>query len=82
MFKISDKAAFELPLSNVMRCVGTKSEAILEFHANDECPVQLTEMRLHIPQDPDRDRDNEDPVEVKICANNHKFVPTVQCNIP
>lgn len=58
-----------------MRCVGTKSEAILEFHANDECPVQLTEMRLHIPQDPDRDRDNEDPVEVKICINNHKFVP-------
>jgi structure-specific recognition protein 1 len=41
-----------------------KSEAILEFHANDECPVQLTEMRLHIPTDPEAAKnDDEDPVE-------------------
>jgi len=62
-FNVNEKTAFEVPLSNVMRCVGVKSEAILEFHANDECPVQLTEMRLHIPQDPEAVKDDEDPVE-------------------
>ena len=61
--------AFEIPLSNVARCAagGTKSEAILEFHANENCPVQLTEMRLHMPpQGPDAVGNAKDAMEV-IC---------------
>ena len=55
-FNVSDKLAFEVPLTNVMRCVGTKSEAILEFNDNmGETPVQLSEMRFHIPQDPENE---------------------------
>uniref|UniRef100_A0A915MAL6 FACT complex subunit SSRP1 n=1 Tax=Meloidogyne javanica TaxID=6303 RepID=A0A915MAL6_MELJA len=46
IFNIGEKIAFEVPLSNVMRCVGTKSEAIVEFIANEESPVQLTEMQV------------------------------------
>ena len=56
LFNVSDKLAFEVPLTNVMRCVGTKSEAILEFNDNmGETPVQLSEMRFHIPQDPENE---------------------------
>ena len=65
-FKVKDKIAFDIPLSNVMRCAGTKSEAILEFHVNDDCPVQLTEMRLHMPQDPNAVDNGENAMEV-IC---------------
>uniref|UniRef100_A0A914MJ70 FACT complex subunit SSRP1 n=1 Tax=Meloidogyne incognita TaxID=6306 RepID=A0A914MJ70_MELIC len=61
IFNIGEKIAFEVPLSNVMRCVGTKSEAIVEFIANEESPVQLTEMRFHIPQDPENE--DQDIVE-------------------
>lgn len=62
IFNVGDKIAFEVPLSNVMRCVGAKSEAIVEFQSNEECPVQLTEMRFHIPQDPDNEE--QDVAEV------------------
>nr|CAD2173045.1 unnamed protein product [Meloidogyne enterolobii] len=61
IFNIGEKIAFEVPLSNVMRCVGSKSEAIVEFIANEESPVQLTEMRFHIPQDPENE--DQDIVE-------------------
>ncbi|KAL7073093.1 hypothetical protein ACQ4LE_008105 [Meloidogyne hapla] len=61
IFNVGEKIAFEVPLSNVMRCVGTKSEAIVEFIANEESPVQLTEMRFHIPHDPENE--DQDVVE-------------------
>lgn len=61
VFNVADKLAFEVPLLNVMRCVGTKSEAIIEFNPNEESPVQLTEMRFHIPQDPENE--DQDVVE-------------------
>ncbi|KAF7639324.1 FACT complex subunit SSRP1 [Meloidogyne graminicola] len=61
IFNIDEKIAFEVPLSNVMRCVGSKSEAIVEFISNEESPVQLTEMRFHIPQDPENE--DQDVVE-------------------
>lgn len=48
-----------------MRCVGSKSEAIVEFISNEESPVQLTEMRFHIPQDPENE--DQDVVEVYFC---------------
>uniref|UniRef100_A0A915MK91 FACT complex subunit SSRP1 n=1 Tax=Meloidogyne javanica TaxID=6303 RepID=A0A915MK91_MELJA len=50
IFNIGEKIAFEVPLSNVMRCVGTKSEAIVEFIANEESPVQLTEMLMRFAE--------------------------------
>uniref|UniRef100_A0A914H0T7 FACT complex subunit SSRP1 n=1 Tax=Globodera rostochiensis TaxID=31243 RepID=A0A914H0T7_GLORO len=61
VFNVADKVAFEIPLSNVMRCQTAKSEAIVEFHPNEECPVQLTEMRFHIPYDPENE--DQDVVE-------------------
>ncbi|KAL3075234.1 hypothetical protein niasHS_014963 [Heterodera schachtii] len=61
VFNVAEKVAFEIPLSNVMRCQTAKSEAIVEFHPNEECPVQLTEMRFHIPYDPENE--DQDVVE-------------------
>jgi structure-specific recognition protein 1 len=58
IFNVAEKIAFEVPLSNVMRCEGANSEAIIEFNPNEESPVQLSEMRFHIPQNPDnKDQD-------------------------
>jgi len=69
-FDVDNKPAFEIPLSNVSHCTGTKTEAILEFHQNDDCPVQLSEMRLHIPHtqteegaEPNGENAEADPVE-------------------
>ncbi|TKR81579.1 hypothetical protein L596_015428 [Steinernema carpocapsae] len=56
-FIVDEKPIFEIPLSNVSNCRPGKQEATLEFHVNDECPVSLIEMRLHIPQDPDAGED-------------------------
>ncbi|VDK75633.1 unnamed protein product [Anisakis simplex] len=62
-FDVDDKPCFEIPLSNVSNCTSGKSEAVLEFHQNDDCAVSLMEMRFHIPTDPDADED-VDPVEI------------------
>lgn len=48
-FNIGEKAAFEIPLSNVSQCLTGKNEITLEFHQNDDAPVSLMEMRYHIP---------------------------------
>uniref|UniRef100_A0A0N5A1H4 FACT complex subunit SSRP1 n=1 Tax=Parastrongyloides trichosuri TaxID=131310 RepID=A0A0N5A1H4_PARTI len=61
-FKIEDKLAFELPLANVANCTGQKNEATLEFQGNDDGPVNLIEMRFHMPQDINGD-DETDRVE-------------------
>ncbi|CAG9533884.1 unnamed protein product [Cercopithifilaria johnstoni] len=61
-FEVDEKPCFEIPLSTVSNCTAGKSEATLEFHQNDDCPVSLMEMRFHIPTDPDADED-VDPVE-------------------
>uniref|UniRef100_A0A0R3S0X8 FACT complex subunit SSRP1 n=1 Tax=Elaeophora elaphi TaxID=1147741 RepID=A0A0R3S0X8_9BILA len=61
-FEVDDKLCFEIPLSTVSNCTAGKSEAALEFHQNDDCPISLMEMRFHIPTDPDADED-VDPVE-------------------
>ncbi|VDK52223.1 unnamed protein product [Gongylonema pulchrum] len=62
-FEVDGKPCFEIPLSNVSNCTAGKSEAALEFHQGDGCPISLMEMRFHIPTDPDADED-VDPVEV------------------
>lgn len=68
VFEIDKKLAFEIPLSNVSHCGGgSKSEVSLEFHVNEDCPVQLVEMRLHVPQDGDKTDADVDEVEV-LCA--------------
>lgn len=64
VFEIDQKLGFEVPLSNVSRCVGAKSEVILEFHVNEECPVQIMEMRLHMPQDANEKSEENDVLEV------------------
>uniref|UniRef100_A0A915CLQ7 Uncharacterized protein n=1 Tax=Parascaris univalens TaxID=6257 RepID=A0A915CLQ7_PARUN len=61
-FEVDEKPCFEIPLSNVSNCTSGKSEAVLEFHQNDDCAVSLMEMCFHIPTDPDADED-ADPVE-------------------
>uniref|UniRef100_A0A914YK65 FACT complex subunit SSRP1 n=1 Tax=Panagrolaimus superbus TaxID=310955 RepID=A0A914YK65_9BILA len=48
-FQVNDALDFEIPLSNVSNCTANKSEAILEFHANEDSAVGLVEMRLHMP---------------------------------
>uniref|UniRef100_A0A0N5B811 FACT complex subunit SSRP1 n=1 Tax=Strongyloides papillosus TaxID=174720 RepID=A0A0N5B811_STREA len=50
-FKIEDKLAFEFPLNTVSNCTGQKNEATLEFHSNEDAPINLVEMRFHMPQD-------------------------------
>jgi structure-specific recognition protein 1 len=52
VFRVDDKLAFEIPLSNVSAVPtggANKTEATLEFHPNEDAPVQLVEMRLHKP---------------------------------
>lgn len=65
-FNVSGKPAFELPLSYVSKCDASKSEAILEFQINEDCPVQLMEMRFFMPNDPEKG-DDADVVEVDPC---------------
>ncbi|KAI6181659.1 FACT complex subunit SSRP1 [Aphelenchoides besseyi] len=64
VFRVDDKIAFEIPLTNVSQCPsgGQKSEVTLEFHRNEDAPVQLCEMRLHKPAGGD-DGDTEEMVE-------------------
>lgn len=65
VFRVDDKLAFEIPLSNVSQVPtgGTKSEATLEFHPNEDAAVQLVEMRFHKPAGGE-DGDPEEMVEV------------------
>lgn len=71
-FEVDEKPCFEIPLSNVSNCTAGKSEAALEFHQNEDCPISLMEMRLHIPIDPDAS-DDVDPVEVSQFAHFKTF---------
>jgi hypothetical protein len=51
VFKVDEKPAFEIPLAKVAQAPtgGGKAVATLEFHPDDEKPVQLIEMRLYKP---------------------------------
>jgi len=42
---------FEVCLTNVSNCLASKNELALEFHHNDEAPINLLEMRFHIPSE-------------------------------
>jgi len=48
-FEIGSADAFEIPLPNVQQCISGKNEVTLEFHPNDDAPVNLSEIRFHIP---------------------------------
>lgn len=63
VFRVDDKLDFEIPLTNVSQVPtgGGKSEVTLEFHPNEDAPVQLVEMRLHKPVEAD---DEEDQIEM------------------
>lgn len=63
VFRVDGKVDFEIPLTNVAQCPNpVKNEAVLEFHPNDEVPVQLFELRLHKPNV--EGEEEEDQVEV------------------
>ncbi|UYV73676.1 SSRP1 [Cordylochernes scorpioides] len=49
--------AFEVPLPYVSHCTSAKNEVTMEFHQNDDAPVQLCEMRFFIPSDPNSSQD-------------------------
>lgn len=48
-FEVEKKSSFEIPLNHVSQCTTGKNEVTLEFHQNDDAPVNLIEMRFHIP---------------------------------
>lgn len=48
-FEVGKHDAFEVPLSYVSQCNAGKNEVTLEFSLNDDAPVNLAEMRFHIP---------------------------------
>jgi len=48
-FEVGKHDAFEIPLPYVSHCANAKNEVTLEFSANDDAPVNLSEMRFHIP---------------------------------
>lgn len=58
-FDVGQHTAFEIPLCNVSQCTTGKNEVTLEFHQNDDAPVNLMEMRYHIPTS---DSIEQDPV--------------------
>jgi hypothetical protein len=66
LFEIDDQPAFELPLAGVTRCDVNETEAVIEFEPNEDDPVQLTEVRFHIPKDPDYDGDQDDAMAVSL----------------
>ncbi|KAG9511046.1 FACT complex subunit SSRP1, partial [Fragariocoptes setiger] len=53
------KSAFEIPLNSVSHCTGSKNEAALAFHQNDDAAVGLMEARFHLPSST---ADVDDPV--------------------
>lgn len=62
-FSSDGRPVFEVPLSNVANCVVNKSEASLEFHLNTDNPMSLSEMRFHMPGNPEAEDDDYNPVE-------------------
>jgi len=48
-FEVGKHDAFEIPLTYVNHCNTGKNEVTLEFSLNDDAPVNLAEMRFHIP---------------------------------
>jgi len=48
-FEVGKHDAFEIPLPYVSNCSAAKNEVTVEFAANDEAPVNLSELRFHIP---------------------------------
>lgn len=48
-FEVGKHDAFEVPLNYVSHCSSAKNEVTLEFSQNDNAPVNLAEMRFHIP---------------------------------
>ena len=48
-FEVGKHDAFEIPLTYVSHCNTAKNEVTLEFALNDDAPVNLAEMRFHIP---------------------------------
>ena len=48
-FEVGKNDAFEIPLSYVNHCTSAKNEVTLEFSNNDDAPVNLSEIRFHIP---------------------------------
>jgi structure-specific recognition protein 1 len=48
-FEVGKHDAFEIPLPYVSHCSTAKNEVTLEFSANDDAPVNLSELRFHIP---------------------------------
>jgi len=48
-FEVGKHDAFEIPLTYVNHCNTAKNEVTLEFALNDDAPVNLAEMRFHIP---------------------------------
>jgi len=59
-FEIGKADGFEIPLPYVNQCIAGKNEATLEFHLNDDAPVNLSEMRFFIPGS---ELAGDDPVE-------------------
>ena len=59
-FEIGKADGFEIPLSYVNQCISGKNEATLEFHLNEDAPVNLSEMRFYIPGS---ELAGDDPVE-------------------
>ncbi|KAG4066495.1 hypothetical protein HA402_007131 [Bradysia odoriphaga] len=48
-FDCDKKTSFEIPLQHVSQCTTGKNEVIIKFHQNDDAPLSLMEMRMHIP---------------------------------
>ncbi|CAG0884008.1 unnamed protein product [Cyprideis torosa] len=59
-FEVGGQPDFDIPLVNVSHVVAGKQEVTMEFHKNDDAPVDLCEMRFHIPATGEGD---SDPVE-------------------
>ena len=59
-FEIGKADGFEVPLTYVNQCIAGKNEATLEFHLNEDAPVNLSEMRFFIPG---TELAGDDPVE-------------------
>lgn len=59
-FEIGNLTGFEIPLHNVSQCTTGKNEVTVEFHQNDDAPVNLMEMRFHIPAS---ELSGDDPVD-------------------
>jgi len=60
-FEVDKADAFEIPLPSVQQCSTGKNEVALEFEANDESAVSLSEIRFHIASS--EVAGDEDPVE-------------------